>query len=130
VAGSPQRILIVDDNVRVAALLKDFLKSHDAGYVVITVPNATEALEAAERHRPDLVILDLELPDIHGLQVLQRLRALDRTIPVIVLSGTADLALAARTLSDGAVAYAPKPLNLHDLDNLIALHLPPAAVKS
>lgn len=122
---SSRRILIVDDDRRVADALKDFVESHDAGYVAVMAQSGMAALGAVARHRPDLIILDLGLPDMDGLEVLQYVHALDRTIPVIVLSGTNDMKLAARTIDCGAVAFAHKPMNLDDLDNLIALHLPP-----
>jgi two-component system, OmpR family, KDP operon response regulator KdpE len=125
-AASPPTILIVEDDWRVAEALKDFMESHDAGYATSIAQTGMEALGAAARHRPHLVILDLGLPDMDGLEVLQYLHALDRTIPVIVLSGTTDVKRTARALDCGAVAYAPKPMNLEDLEHLIALHLPNA----
>jgi DNA-binding NtrC family response regulator len=66
------------------------------------------------------VILDVEMPGMTGLQVLTSLRALDPTIPVIVLTANTDGSVAAETLKLGAVSYAPKPLNLKYLDHLVA----------
>ena len=72
------------------------------------------------RARPHLVILDVEMPGMNGIQVLKSLRAVDPTIPVIMLTATTDASVASETLRQGAVSYAPKPLDLRYLDHLVA----------
>lgn len=63
------------------------------------------------RQRPNLIILDIDMPRMNGVALLKKIRHLDRNIPVIMLTGNADLTVAARTLKEGASSYAPKPLN-------------------
>lgn len=78
-----QRIMIVDDEMHLARILQ-FTLQH-AGYEVITAFDGQEALEAFERDRPDLVILDLMLPVIDGYKVCNRIKA-NGAVPVIILS--------------------------------------------
>lgn len=66
------------------------------------------------------MILDVEMPSMNGIQVLKSLRAVDPTIPVIMLTATTDASVASETLRQGAVSYAPKPLDLQYLDHLVA----------
>ena len=114
------RIPIVDDDPDLLDTLREYLEDLGDGYVVETAARGIEALEMVARARPHLVILDVEMSGMTGLQVLTSLRALDPTIPVIVLTGNTDGSVAAETLKLGAVSYAPKPLDLRYLDHLIA----------
>ena len=114
------RILVVDDDPELLDTLREYLEKLGNRYVVETAARGSEALWMVARARPDLVILDVEMPGMTGVQVLTSLRALDPTIPVIMLTGNTDGSVAAETLKLGAVSYAPKPLNLQYLDHLVA----------
>ncbi|HWK90316.1 MAG TPA: response regulator, partial [Longimicrobium sp.] len=83
-------------------------------------------VELAREHRPDLVLLDLHLPDISGEEVLRRLRADERTasIPVIVISADATLDSLDRLRTAGADAYLTKPLDLDEFLEALETHLP------
>lgn len=117
-----KRILIIDDDAEIVAVLKDYLESRPVDrYVVSASSNGADGLQAVRRSRPDLVILDVDMPGMNGVDVLRRIRALDATIPVIMLTGTDDNAVAARILKEGASSYAPKPLNFKYLDHLVAM---------
>ena len=110
---SPQhRVLVVDDQVAVAEVVRDALE--DAGYAVTLSSTGASGLNLVTHDQPDLVLLDLNLPDIPGSDVLQRLHARWPHIPVIILSGTED-ATAQAALSRGAVAYLAKPFSLQRL---------------
>jgi len=78
-------------------------------------------MKAFSRARPDLVILDIDMPGMNGVEVLKIIRGADATIPVIMLTGNTDNAVAATVLRYGAASYAPKPLNFQYLDHLVAL---------
>jgi CheY-like chemotaxis protein len=73
-------------------------------------------IELADQHSPDLVLLDLHLPDMHGSELLKRLRASERTqhIPVIVVSADATERQVQRLMASGAQAYLTKPLDVHE----------------
>ena len=111
------RILIVDDDPDLLDTLREYLEDLGNSYVVETAARGIEALEMVARARPHLVILDVEMPGMNGIQVLKSLRAVDPTIPVIMLTATTDASVASEALRQGAVSYAPKPLDLrHSFD--------------
>jgi len=114
------RILVVDDDPELLDTLREYLETLGNRYIVETAARGSEALWMVARARPDLVILDVEMPGMSGVQVLASLRALDPTIPVIMLTANTDGSVAGETLKLGAVSYAPKPLNLKYLDHLVA----------
>ncbi len=107
------RILYVEDNLSNLELVESIL-SRSPGIEVIPAMQGSLALELAARHDPDVVLLDLDLPDLSGEEVLRRLKADSRTqaIPVIVLSADATPAQVERVESEGIVAYLTKPLNI------------------
>lgn len=126
-ADAPKRILIIDDDAALVDVLREYIDTHFAQntYIVETAANGPDGLRVVRGQRPDLVILDIEMPVMNGVEVLKQIREIDRRIPVIMLTGTTDMTATAATLEHGAVSYAPKPLNLHYLDHLLALYLTP-----
>lgn len=108
----PDVALIVDDEVQMRRLLRISLET--AGYRVIEASNGGDALAQAAMHRPDVVILDLGLPDMDGLAVLQRLREWT-PVPVVVLSVREGDADKIATLDAGADDYVTKPFSTPEL---------------
>jgi CheY-like chemotaxis protein/two-component sensor histidine kinase len=108
-------ILYVEDNLANLSLVETFLASHPS-WRVIPALKGLVGVELAREHRPDLVLLDLHLPDVPGEEVLRRLRADARTadIPVLVISADATRESPARLLAAGADAYLTKPLDLDE----------------
>ena len=104
-------ILIIDDTPEVAAVLGAFFER--AGHQVVRVHSGEDGVEAYLRARPDLVLLDLQLPDMSGFDVLERIRA-DEPV-VIIVTGHGDIPLAVRALQRGAENFLTKPV---DLDHL------------
>ncbi|OLC12545.1 MAG: hypothetical protein AUI47_05515 [Acidobacteria bacterium 13_1_40CM_2_68_5] len=125
-ADAPKRILIIDDDAALVDVLREYIDTRFAqkSYVVETAANGPDGLRVVRGRRPDLVILDIEMPEMNGVEVLKQIREIDRRIPVIMLTGTSDMSATAATLEHGAVSYAPKPLNLQYLDHLLAMYLP------
>src|ERR671913_472086 len=78
------RLLVVDDEPNIVELLSASLRF--AGFEVVTAMTGTDAVRAVERHRPDLVVLDVMLPDIDGFVVLRRLRTGSHPLPVVFLT--------------------------------------------
>src|SRR5688500_18339634 len=101
----PDRLLVVDDEPDIVTLLGYQLES--AGYQVRSAANGTEALEKAVSDPPSLMVLDLMLPDIHGLDVLAKLRENPRTrdLPVLLLTALSEDTDRIRGLSLGADDY-------------------------
>jgi two-component system, OmpR family, KDP operon response regulator KdpE len=105
-------ILIVDDEPPIRKLLRMGLCSQ--GYEVLEAPNGKTALELLAR-RPALVILDLGLPDIDGLDLLKRIRQRQQNLPVVVLSSRGDEAGKVAALDLGADDYVTKPFGMDEL---------------
>jgi two-component system KDP operon response regulator KdpE len=110
-AVSP-RILVVDDEPPIRRLLRMGLTSQ--GYEVLDAPNGKTALELLAR-KPDLVILDLGLPDVDGLELLRTLRLRQEGLPIVVLSSRGDEAGKVAALDLGADDYVTKPFGMDEL---------------
>jgi two-component system, OmpR family, KDP operon response regulator KdpE len=106
------RVLVVDDEPQIVRALRINLRVRQ--YDVHTAATGAEALEQAAKHPPDLVILDLGLPDLDGVEVIQGLRGWT-TAPIIVLSGRADSIDKVEALDAGADDYVTKPFGMEEL---------------
>jgi two-component system KDP operon response regulator KdpE len=106
------KVLVVDDEPPIRKLLRMGLSAE--GYQVIDAPNGKAAL-AELPHKPDLVILDLGLPDVQGLELLRALRERNEGIPIVVLSSRADEAAKVQALDFGADDYVTKPFSMNEL---------------
>ncbi len=105
-------ILVVDDEPQLLRALRINLRVRD--YEVYTADTGAQALQQASRHPPDLVILDLGLPDLDGVEVIQGLRGWTAA-PIIVLSGRADAVDKVAALDAGADDYVTKPFGMEEL---------------
>jgi two-component system KDP operon response regulator KdpE len=106
------RVLVVDDEPQILRALRINLRVRD--YEVHVAATGTEALEVAGRYPPDLVILDLGLPDLDGVEVIHGLRGWTKA-PIIVLSGRADSIDKVEALDAGADDYITKPFGVEEL---------------
>ncbi len=106
------RVLVVDDEPQILRALRINLRVRE--YQVDVAATGTEALEMAARHPPDLVILDLGLPDLEGVEVIQGLRGWTKA-PIIVLSGRSDSTDKVEALDAGADDYVTKPFGVEEL---------------
>jgi two-component system KDP operon response regulator KdpE len=106
------RVLVVDDEPQILRALRINLRVRD--YDVHVAATGAEALEVAGQHPPDLVILDLGLPDLDGVEVIQGLRGWTKA-PIIVLSGRADSVDKVEALDAGADDYITKPFGVEEL---------------
>jgi two-component system, OmpR family, KDP operon response regulator KdpE len=111
-SGAPIKILIIDDEPPIRKLLRMGLSTQ--GYEVIEASNGKLALELLTQ-KPDLVILDLGLPDIQGHELLRMIRARNDSVPVVVLSSRGDEAGKVQALDFGADDYITKPFGMEEL---------------
>ncbi len=109
---NPHRVLVVDDDPQILRALRINLTAH--GYHVLLAPDGGAALRAAADGHPDVVVLDLGLPDMDGTDVIEGLRGWT-TVPIIVLSARTDAADTVRALDAGADDYVTKPFGMAEL---------------
>ena len=112
------QLLVVDDEHDITAVLEEHFRT--CGYAVDVAHSGSEALQLAAARRPDTVLLDITMPGPDGAEVLSRLRAVDPTIAVVMLTGNGDEALARKLLREGAVDYVRKPFELDVLERVVA----------
>ena len=120
-SGRPPKILVVEDDAHTRAMLKDFVIQQ--GYQGQWVKDGAAALRALTQETPDLILLDILMPGLSGLEALPSIRALAPGVPVVMVSGTPDEALARETLAHGAFDYVVKPVDLHYLAQTVELAL-------
>ena len=115
-------VLIIEDNERNLKLARDLLQVH--GFRTIEATDATSGIALAMRSKPDVILMDIQLPDIDGVTALQRLRANPRTaaIPVIALTAYAVAGDRRRFLNVGFDDYIAKPLDVAKFPDQVGAH--------
>ena len=120
-----EQILIVEDNDKNLKLARDLLR-HD-GFRTLEAETAAAAIALAEQHVPDLILMDIQLPDMDGVTALGRLRALAATasIPVVALTAFAMAADRERLLAAGFDGYLAKPIDIHNFSDSVRQYCEP-----
>jgi two-component system, cell cycle response regulator DivK len=120
VAG--EQILVVEDNEKNMKLFRDVLRVK--AYCTLEATTGGQAIELASKHAPDLVLMDIQLPDIDGIEALGRLRRDERTasIPVLALTAQAMAGDCDRFLAAGFDGYVSKPVNIVELLGTVRQH--------
>src|SRR6186713_1289245 len=103
------RILVIDDEGAIRDSLRMILEYED--YQFVGAATGQEGLALAQRERPDLVLLDIKMPGMDGLEVLRKLHAMDETLPIVMISGHGTTATAVEAIRSGAVDFLDKPLS-------------------
>jgi DNA-binding response OmpR family regulator len=115
------RILVIDDEPAVVDILVTCLR--EEGYGALGAETSDEGLKLAILARPELVLLDIALPGMNGIELLKRIRSIIPTTRVIMVSGNTDPVLAREALELGALAYVDKPFDFAYLKRVIAMAL-------
>ena len=112
-----EKVLVVDDELEIRELLSSFLK--EEGYGVILAPNGEEAIELAERENPQVIILDIWMPCISGIETCKRLKENEKTrfIPVIMVTALWDSY--AEAVEAGAEDFLTKPFHLTEISHRV-----------
>ncbi|MBB2973306.1 response regulator transcription factor [Mesorhizobium sp. RMAD-H1] len=110
---STVKILVVDDEPPIRKLLRVGLSTQ--GYTILEAPNARAAMELVEKSQPDLILLDLGLPDLPGNELLRKWRDDGLAVPVVILSSRTDEAGIVQALETGADDYVAKPFGMNEL---------------
>ena len=109
------KVLVVDDTPEAVELLVEFLSSK--GYEVLTATSGEEALRRVKEDRPHLVLLDIHMPKMDGMEVLRRIREIDPEMGVIMATAVNEEDVGRKALELGAFDYIVKPLDLKYLEN-------------
>ncbi len=115
------KLLIVDDETDVREFAKSFFKKRNID--VLTASGGNEALTIIEKERPDLVLLDVRMEEMTGIQVLRMIREQGNHIKVIMVTGVEDEGVIHETKSLGVIDYIHKPLILDELERIVLLEL-------
>ena len=111
------KILVVDDEAHICDLFHKVLSKE--GHEVSIASNGKKALEITKKERPNLVLLDLKLPDIDGIEVLRQLKKIRKDIMVIMITAYGTVKTAREAMKLGAYDYISKPFTLTKVENLI-----------
>ena len=103
------RILVIDDEAAIRESLRMILEYEE--YAFVGASSGQEGLALVQRDRPDLVLLDIKMPGMDGMEVLRKLRALDETLPVVMISGHGTTSTAVDAIKSGAIDFLDKPLS-------------------
>lgn len=116
----PERILIVEDNPQNMKVVMMALRPH--GYTLLQATDGEEALEIAVGEKPDLIIMDIQLPKVSGLEVTRRLRQMPgfSHVPIIAVTAYAMKGDREKAIEAGCDAYLSKPINTRELPGVIA----------
>jgi len=115
------KILVVDDDQEVRMATRDFLASK--GHDVTLAEDGVQALKLLATVKPDVVLLDVAMPEMDGMETLRRIVAGYPNLPVIMVTANADIEITSKVLQLGAADYVPKPFDLDYLDQAINIQL-------
>jgi len=115
------KILVVDDDPDVRMATRDFLTSK--GHEVTLAEDGVQALKLLATVKPDVVLLDVAMPEMDGMEALRRIVASYPNLPVIMVTANADIEITSKVLQLGAADYVPKPFDLDYLDQAINIQL-------
>ncbi|MFH0778406.1 MAG: response regulator [Candidatus Eisenbacteria bacterium] len=108
-----KKILVGDDEIRIRLLYEEVLS--EAGYHVIAAKDGREVCERFVSERPDLVILDIKMPGMHGIEVLERIRSVDKSVPVIISTAYQKMQEDVMVSTSEVAAFITKPIDINNL---------------
>ncbi len=113
----PGHILVIDDDEQVCTIIKKVVETH--GHQVHTVGSGTEALEKIRKNGFDIIITDIRLPDVNGMEILREAKAISADTDVIIITGYSSIESAVECMKAGALDYIPKPINFDHMTIVI-----------
>ena len=121
--ASVKRVLVAEDNPLSMKLFNDLLEAH--GYATLRAETGPQALDLARTGRPDLILMDLQLPDLSGFEVIRRLKddAGTGSIPIIAMTASAIPGVERQAMDSGCDAFIEKPINVDRFLRVVAQHL-------
>jgi two-component system response regulator (stage 0 sporulation protein F) len=116
-----KKVLIVDDQFGIRVLLQEVLLQE--GYQVFQAANGPTALEIVKQESPDLILLDMKIPGMDGLEILRNLRKMGAESKVIMMTAYGELDLIQEAMEMGALAHFTKPFDIDELRQAVNAHL-------
>ncbi|AKO94800.1 response regulator [Priestia filamentosa] len=117
-----ERILIVDDQYGIRILLTEVLQKE--GYKTLQASNGFEAIDIAKERTPDLVLLDMKIPGMDGIEILKRLKELDATVKVIIMTAYGELDMIQEAKDLGALTHFAKPFDIDEIRQAVKKYIP------
>ena len=115
------KVLIVDDQFGIRILLNEVLQKE--GYDTYQAANGLQALEILDDHTPDLVLLDMKIPGMDGIEILKRMKVIQPDIKVIIMTAYGELDMIQEAMDLGAITHFAKPFDIDDIRKAVAKHL-------
>ncbi|MBA4536611.1 response regulator [Bacillus aquiflavi] len=116
------KILIVDDQFGIRILLNEVLQKE--GYETFQAANGVQALEILNKYSPDLVLLDMKIPGMDGIEILKRMKVIDDDIRVIIMNAYGELDMIQKAKDLGALTHFAKPFDIDDIRAAVKKYLP------
>lgn len=116
-----KKLLIVDDQYGIRILLNEVFKKD--GYETFQAASGTQALEIIEHDKPDLVLLDMKIPGMDGIEILRRIKKYDSSIQVIMMTAYGELDMINEAMSLGAITHFAKPFDIDEVREVIKKQL-------
>lgn len=116
------KILVVDDNESILNLISDFFTDLK-GHQVFTAGNAQDAMDIVKAEHPKVALLDIMMPEVHGIELLSMIKRAAPDVKVIMITAVDDEEIAKEAMDKGAVDYVTKPIELNYLDALVTFQL-------
>lgn len=117
-----EKILIVDDQYGIRILLNEVF--HKEGYETFQAANGIQALEVVKTHHPDLVLLDMKIPGMDGIEILKRMKVIDEEIRVIIMTAYGELDMIQESKDLGALTHFAKPFDIDEIRDAVKTYLP------
>lgn len=116
-----QKVLIVDDQFGIRTLLNEVLQKE--GYEIFQAANGLQALQIMKKHSPDLVLLDMKIPGMDGLEILEKLKEIDAEVRVLIMTAYGELDMIEKTKKLGALAHFSKPFDIDEVRSAVKKYL-------
>ncbi|MBM6616775.1 response regulator [Bacillus suaedaesalsae] len=116
------KLLIVDDQFGIRILLNEVFQKE--GYQTFQAANGFQALDIVDKHSPELVLLDMKIPGMDGIEILKRMKVKDKDIQVIIMTAYGELDMIQEAKDLGAITHFAKPFDIDDIREAVRKHLP------
>ncbi|MDP4161887.1 MAG: response regulator [Bacillota bacterium] len=117
-----EKVLIVDDQFGIRILLNEVFQKE--GYKTFQAANGLQALDIVKKNSPDLVLLDMKIPGMDGIEILKRMKVLDPDIRVIIMTAYGELDMIQEAKNLGAITHFAKPFDIDDIRAAVRNNLP------